>query len=131
MSKIVCLFVLNFLLLFSVSLAFIGCTGNTIYKKPDNLISKNKMTDIMVDLYLANVAYNIPNKSGQRNLNYTALVFQKYGIDSLQYAQSNLYYMSKIDEYEKMHRHALEIIEKQKNELTNAVKKSDSLKQRE
>lgn len=69
------------------------------------------MIDLMVDLYIANAAYNIKNKNEEIQRNYVSLVYDQYGVDSLQYAQSNHYYMSKIDEYEKMHTIALEKIE--------------------
>lgn len=81
----------------------------------------------MVDLYIANAAHNIENKYSEKQRNYNSLVYEKYSVDSLQYAESNFYYMSKVDEYEKMHRKALEKIELLKKEKQKEFQKTDSL----
>ncbi|MFD1292956.1 DUF4296 domain-containing protein [Lutibacter holmesii] len=89
-----------YILFFSFFL--INCTSNTIIKKPDNLISKDEMVNILTDLFLANGGKNIKNIHSQRNINYYPLVFEKYQIDSTQFKESNYYYTSKIDDYDKI-----------------------------
>lgn len=80
----------------------VSCTSRTIYKKPDDLISKKKMIDIWTDIYIAGAAKNVETKTTKQKINYLPLVFEKYGIDSVRFSESNLYYTSKIDDYEKM-----------------------------
>tara|TARA_R110002073_G_scaffold279026_1_gene443017 strand:- start:280169 stop:280552 length:384 start_codon:yes stop_codon:yes gene_type:complete len=80
----------------------VSCTSRTIYKKPHNLISKEKMVDLWTDIYLANAAKNIKNIGSQRKINYLPLVYNKYKIDSTTFMESNVYYTSKIETYEKM-----------------------------
>ena len=85
---------------FAILLVISACTSNTIYKKPDDLIPKNQMVDLLTDMYLANAATHIKTIEMERNLEYMPLIYEKYGIDSLRFQNSNVYYMSRIDDYE-------------------------------
>ena len=86
------------------------------------------MIDILTDMYIANAAYNVKNINEERQINYVGLVYEKYGVDSTVFSNSNLYYMSKIDEYEKMHKEVLERITNMRKEKEIEVKKADSIK---
>ena len=79
-----------------------ACTSNTIIKKPENLISKNQMVDLLTDMYLANSSDNIKNINLQRNINYFPLLFEKHQIDTTRFKESNYYYTSKIDDYDEI-----------------------------
>jgi len=79
-----------------------SCTSRTIYKKPKNLVSKEQMVDLWVDITIANGARNKKNKKAQREINYMPFIYKKYNIDSTRFMESNIYYTSKIEEYEKM-----------------------------
>jgi len=81
---------------------FLSCTSRTIYKKPENLIDKEKMITVWVELFIASGAKICKNKNIQTKINYAPLVLDKYKIDSIQFSESNIYYTSRIDEYEKM-----------------------------
>ena len=94
----------------------ISCTSNTIYKKPDSLIPKDQMVDLMVDMQLALAAKTVKNKDGKRKIEYMHLVYEKYGIDSTRFSESNYYYTTNIDDYNK-------ILKKVKNRL-DKMKKS-------
>ena len=82
-----------------LSLFFVNCTSNTILEKPKDLIPKEQMVDLITDLYIASKAKAIKNENLERKINYSTLIFEKYQIDSSRYKESNLYYTSKIDEY--------------------------------
>lgn len=107
---------------------FIGCTSNTIIKKPDNLIPKNQMVDLLTDMLIAAGAENIKNVDLGRNVNYFPLVFEKYGIDSTRFKESNYYYTSQIDDYEKIIQKVNERLKALKDKLDNELKLQDSLK---
>ena len=81
-----------------------ACTSNTIYKKPKDLIPKEQMVDLLVDMYLANAAKNVKTKKLEKKINYMPLVYEKYGIDSVRFQSSNLYYMSLIDDHEAIYK---------------------------
>ncbi len=117
-----------FSLIFVLVIFLSSCTSNTIMKKPDDLIPKNEMIAIMTDIYLANASYNVRNKHQERQRNYMSLVYEKYGVDSARYNRSNLYYMSRIDEYEKMHVKVSENIKKMKTEKDAEFRVYDSIK---
>ena len=87
------------IVLIFLSIIFVNCTSNTILEKPKDLIPKEQMVDLITDLFLANEAKSIKNENLERNINYSPLIYEKYKIDSLRFKESNLYYTSKIDEY--------------------------------
>ena len=104
----------------------ISCTSNTIYKKPDHLIGKERMIEIWTDIYIARGAKHIKTKDLRKNINYIPLVLKKHQIDSLQFSESNLYYTSKIDDYENIF---LEVEKrlKEKQEIYNSKSDIDSI----
>lgn len=113
------------LLIFIFAMA---CTSNTIYEKPKNLISKNLMADILTDMYIAEGARSVHNKELERSVDYMPLVYEKYQIDSVRFAESNFYYTTKIDDYEailKVVDNRLKVMKKKYDDL---VKKEDSIK---
>ncbi|MDP3358350.1 MAG: DUF4296 domain-containing protein [Lutibacter sp.] len=117
---------ISFILFLSVF--FMACTSNTIIKKPDNLIPKNQMEDLITDMLIAAGAENIKNINLERNVNYFPLIFEKYGIDSTRFKESNYYYTSQIDDYEKILRKVDERLKALKEKLDTEIKLQDSLK---
>lgn len=88
--------------IFVCFLLFLSCTSNTILEPPKDLIPKEKMISIFVDLQLAQAGKNVKNLSEKRNENYYQLVFEKYQLDTIKFKESNDYYASLIDEYHAM-----------------------------
>ncbi len=84
------------------------------------------MIAIWTDIYIARGAKHIKTKDLRKNINYIPLVLKKHQIDSLQFSESNLYYTSKIDDYEKMF---LEVEKrlKEKQEIYNPKSDIDSI----
>lgn len=86
-----------------------NCTSNTVFKKPKNLLSKEKMANLIVDLYLAKEIQQYKNK---RNImafsgaDYKVFVFHKYNIDTSQFKSSNFYYNTDIEQYEAIYKMA-------------------------
>lgn len=102
----------------------ISCKSNTKYKKPENLIGKNQMIDLLYDMHLANGAGNIKNVNLEKNKNYMALVYEKYHIDSIAFSESNMYYYSNIEQYEEIY---LEVQKRLKKLQEEYEKEQDSL----
>lgn len=105
-----------------------ACTSNTIMKKPDDLIPKNQMVDLLTDMLIASGAENIKNIELERNVNYFPLIFEKYGIDSTRFKESNYYYTSQIDDYEKILKKVDDRLKALKEKLDSEIKLQDSLK---
>jgi len=85
-----------------VLLLVVGCTSRTIYKKPKDLISEDQMVEIWTEIFLANNGKSVKNIKGEKKINYMPFIYQKYAIDSARFMQSNIYYTSKVEDYEKM-----------------------------
>lgn len=96
-----------------LGLFLINCTSNTIIKKPDNLMSKDEMANILTDMFLASGGENIKNLQLQRKVNYFPLVYEKHQIDSTRFKESNFYYVSRIDDYQEI----LDKVDKKLKEL--------------
>ena len=77
--------------LFSI-LIFMSC-GNSTVKKPANLISEDQMVEILFDVILINSAKGVNKQLLQNNIeNPLNYIYRTYGIDSLQFTESNTYY---------------------------------------
>ena len=117
MQRIVSIFLLLFIL---------SCDSKVNYKKPDNLIPKDQMIELLYDMHVAVGAVNVKNKKLEKNRNYMSLVYEKHNVDSTRFAISNIYYVSKAKEYEEM----FEVVESRLKELNNYYEDSlDSLMQ--
>lgn len=69
-------------------------------EKPKNLIGKDKMATILTESYLINAARNVDNKTIlEAGIALDSLFYDKFGIDSLQFVQSNAYYAADVDAY--------------------------------
>jgi len=93
--KVVYTFILAFFLY--------SCNDKVNYEKPENLIGKEEMTNLLYEMHLAVGTSNVRNIHLEKNRNYMSLVYGKYGIDSTQFAESNIYYTSNIDDYEEIY----------------------------
>jgi len=113
------------------------------YKKPEkpkNLISKDKMVEILIDIKLiASASSIIVNKKIMENhsINPETYVFTKHNIDSLQFVLSNDYYAFYSKDYEDIYSKVLDSLKKledfykalelKEEEAAVAKKKQDSL----
>ena len=76
-----------------ILISLVSCNSVNRPKKPKDLIAKDKMSDIMYDLYILNAAKGVNRKLLELNGIMPAdYIYDKYGIDSLQFAVSNTYY---------------------------------------
>ena len=88
---------------FLTIIIFWSCTDKVTYEKPEDLIGKEEMIDLLYDMHVVIGTSNIKNVHLEKNRNYMSLVYKKYGIDSSRFASSNLYYTSNIVEYEEIY----------------------------
>ena len=104
-------------------------------KKPDNLISKEQMAEVLYDMALLSSAKGV----GKRTLENTGInpeifVFEKHNIDSLQFKLSNAYYAYDIEEYESIYEQVKQKLEQDKKGfqtiLDEEKRKRDSIAKR-
>jgi len=90
------------LLIFIFGLCF-ACNRVEKPKKPDNLIAKNKMVDILFDVIVFNAAKGTVKKVLENStVTPDVYIYEKHQIDSLQFVKSNEYYAYDIKDYERM-----------------------------
>ncbi len=90
-------------------------------EKPEQLIPKDKMVQILVSAYTGNAARSINNRTlRDSGVQLDSVIYNKFNIDSLSFAQSNTYYASQINEY-------MEILNEVEKELSEQKATLDSI----
>lgn len=113
------------LLLLTLLVGFISCKDEAV-NKPDNLIAKDKMIDVMYDLsILEAMKYQNLASLDTYKVNPSQYIFKKYKIDSVQFAHSNIYYASNYTNYKEMYDDVIKRIEAKKTVMDSLVKKED------
>ncbi len=80
----------------------VSCKKDVV-KQPAKLIEKDKMIDIMYDLSLLEaMRYQKPLFMDSIENDPTKFILKKYKVDSLQFAQNNMYYASDYENYKDM-----------------------------
>lgn len=110
-----------------VLLLIVSCTGNTIYKKPKNLIPKDTMVILLSDMHIASAARYTLNKFNRKNINYMPYIYEKYQIDSTRFETSNIYYSSRIDEYDELLKAIKKRLQDKSAEVQKEINASDSI----
>ena len=102
-------------------------TLNQNNKPPENLISKEKMVDIIYDMTLINVAKGV-NKSILENNGIIPekYLFNKHSIDSVLFAKSNEYYSYDLKTYQTIYDNVKIKLEKNKKIISDSI---ETLKQ--
>ncbi|PBI92369.1 hypothetical protein BSF41_08510 [Flavobacterium sp. ACN2] len=92
----------NFIVIILVIFLSISCKKDVV-KQPAKLIEKDKMIDIMYDLSLLEaMRYQKPLSLDSIENDPTKFILKKYKVDSLQFAQNNMYYASDYENYKDM-----------------------------
>ncbi|CAM4295780.1 DUF4296 domain-containing protein [Zobellia roscoffensis] len=116
------------LALLTVICTLISC-NETLLKKPENLIPKDKMVQILQDLAIVNAAkttnVQVLRENDVEPMDY---IFNKYDIDSLQLVESDRYYASLPVEYEEIYKEIEANLERDGKSLEEQKKINDSLR---
>lgn len=115
-----------------LGLALLVSCGDKIIETPDNLIPKEKMTQMLYDLAVINAAKSTGSVTLESYFDSpTTFLFEKYGVDSLQFVRSDVYYASQPLVYESIYKEVAAKLEKDKQMAEEArKKKNDSLSSR-
>lgn len=99
---------------------FFSCNEQLI-QEPENLIPKDKMAAIYYDLAVVTSAKNTNTEllriQGIETMNY---IYVKHGIDSLQFAESDVYYASKPALYKELYQKAETRLKAEVKEIEDA-----------
>lgn len=86
-----------------LALLMVSCHSLDKPKKPKNLISKEKMANILEDVYILNAAKGTNRSILEENgINPENYILEKYDVDSLQFSKSNDYYAFDVKSYEEI-----------------------------
>ena len=96
----------------------ISCQDIIKVTPPENLIERDKMENIIYDIALMNAARGFNVQQLKRNdVSPDRYVFEKHSIDSLQYAQSTVYYAADSEDYKTMYQNVQKRVEALHKEL--------------
>lgn len=100
---------------------FISCKEEAV-KKPERLIEKEVMVNIMYDLSILEAIRNQnPASLDTLNINPRGFIYKKYKIDSLQFAKSNVYYASDYEDYKLMFEQIVKRLDAKKKSVDSLV----------
>lgn len=112
----------NFVFIVLVLFLSVSCKKELV-KEPAKLIEKEKMIDIIYDLSLLEaIKYQQPLTLDSLESNPKKFIFKKYKVDSLQFAQSNMYYAADFDTYKEMFDEISARLEKEKKSNEKKLK---------
>lgn len=109
---------------------FCGCAEKVV-EKPENLIPKEKMVSILHDLAILNAAKSsFKTTLKEQNIETMEFLYEKHGIDSTQFSQSDLYYASVPLEYQSIYEKVEALLDERKKILEDFTKKrNDSIRE--
>ena len=115
-------------LFLTLVILMVSC-GEKLIEKPNDLIAKKEMVDILFDLAIMNAVKSTDiTIFRDKNIDPTKYVFTKYGIDSVQFVESDRYYASIPSEYNTIYESVESKLEKEQKRLEDAKKVKDSIK---
>ena len=122
----------KFVIYIGVMFTVVSCYKLNEPKKPKNLIPQQEMVNILIDLRLISSA-NGTNKKILDSLNIEAetYIYNKYKIDSLQFAESNNYYAFHIEKYEDIYKRVKDSLEALGNFYKELEKKEEAEKKKQ
>ena len=106
-------------LLYIITFLFlVGSCNEKVIEKPDDLIAKDKMIDILIDLAIINAGKAIdPYVMEENQIEPMSYIYAKYEIDSAQFVRSDLYYAAIPLEYEAIYEAVEERLEAERIHL--------------
>lgn len=120
------------LILVLLVVALASC-DDPVVPKPKHLIKENQMIDMLVDIHLAEAAYNkfrydsLMKDNSSANFYYSVL--DKYDVQDTVFEQSFIYYASVPKNFDKMYRKVTSKLSEMEQELSG--RKQDELKLKE
>lgn len=118
----------NFVFYSFLILLLFSCQDIVQVTRPENLIEREKMEAIIYDIALMNAArgFNV-QKLKRNNVSPERYVFDKHKIDSLQYAQSTVYYASDSEDYKIMYQN----VQKRIDDIYEVLKEEEKVFQKQ
>lgn len=106
------------LMILLLTASLLGCQDVVRPEVPQQIIPESEMVDILVEAYIGNAARSNNNRVLRMGgVQLDSILYAKYGVDSLQFAQNTAYYAAQIDPYMRI----LEGVEKKLSVVKQAL----------
>tara|TARA_R110002020_G_scaffold247833_13_gene461889 strand:+ start:854 stop:1315 length:462 start_codon:yes stop_codon:yes gene_type:complete len=116
-------------ILFFMILLVLGCQDVEKPKKPDNLIAEDQMKEILYDVSLINAIRSFSiTKLKTSGIQPDKFIYEKYNIDSTQFAESLSYYAIDFNQFTRIWQDVNDSIEKNRDIVDSLKDEADSLK---
>ncbi|MBQ4819736.1 DUF4296 domain-containing protein [Aquimarina sp. MMG016] len=117
------------IIFFFTIIVFLSCQSVDKVSKPDNLISEDKMVEMLTEIAFIKASKSAYRKVlEQKKINPEAYILKKHGVDSLVFANSNAWYTSQLKDYQQIFARVKNNLEKEKLKYEKQSKKEDSIK---
>ncbi|WP_372973733.1 DUF4296 domain-containing protein [Muriicola sp.] len=104
----------KYIFLVLTSLLAFSCAEEVV-KKPEDLIPREKMTELIYEMAVLNSAKSTNRAILEKHFeNPTDFLFRQYGVDSLQFVKSDMYYASQPLVYEAMYKEVAARLDKER-----------------
>lgn len=119
------------LLVIVITLVLFGCQEVIRPERPENLIPKEKMVQILAESYTGNAARSVRNRTlRDAGITLDSILYAEYDIDSITFAESNAYYASQLNDYIQIMTEVEAILSAKKKRL-DSVLELEAQKQRD
>ncbi len=106
-----------------------SCQSIEKKEKPTTFIEEDQMVEILTEIAFIKAAKSSYRKSFNENkLNPEAYILKKYNIDSAVFAQSNIWYSSQLETYEKVFERVKKNLKEKEVHYEKLKKEEDSIK---
>ncbi|NAS31309.1 DUF4296 domain-containing protein [Flavobacteriaceae bacterium R38] len=113
-----------------VVISFSSCKKDE-YEKPENLIDEDTMSDILYEIAVFYAAKSLNNKKiKEERFDPKTFIYEQFGVDSAQFANSSVYYASKSNVNIRIYKRVEDRLKLEKERLeseSDARKKKDSI----
>ncbi len=107
---------------FIILIILVSCSDKPV-QKPDNLLSKEEMENIIYDISILQAAEVFkPEILVKNNIKIKNYIYKKYTIDSAIFFQNYRYYAADIKAFKKIYKNVNNRIESHKNEIDTLLK---------
>lgn len=118
----------KYILLASIGLMLFACQDSYTVEKPNQLIAKEQMIDILEDMLILDAAKNVSKRQFEVNdIQLYNYIITKYDIDSITLRENLEYYNQQFDENLEIYDSVKARIDNRKKIVDSIVKRQDSL----
>ncbi|GAA4275383.1 DUF4296 domain-containing protein [Aquimarina mytili] len=110
-------------------LMLLACQSIDKASEPKVLIGEDRMVEILTDIAFVKAAKSSNRKVfEQKKINPEKYILNKYGIDSIVFAENNTWYAGQLEKYEEIFKRVKGNLEKSRDAFEKLKKEEDSIK---